>query len=195
MPVCPTRWRLALLLMPIMLHSACAAAQSAGASPPMDDAGVRAFIDACGSHIGNLSEMEGYLRNAGFTPAPKDFAARLLHGGPGNVWLMPLPDRVAVATQTDGLLCRVYVQGGDVKQERSYFMRTIEGIARPGLVVTKTSDGDISTGNGPARYVAYRVSARPARPGTTDRLYSIATSDSPTAPLSAIMTVAAAKAD
>jgi hypothetical protein len=175
-------------LVPIALRSEGAAAQI------IDDAGVRAFIDAC-SHVGSLSETEGYLRDAGFIPAPNDFAARLLHGGSGNVWLMRLPDRVAVVTQPDGLLCRVYVQGGDVTKELSYFMRVIEGIGRPGLVVTKTSDGDITTGSGPARYVAYRVVPPSSKPGTIGRFYSITTTNSPTAPLSTIMTAAVAKTD
>jgi len=72
-------------MMSVMLRSACALAQ-VNSSPPFDDPGFRAFMDACASHVGKLAETESYLRTAGFMPAPKDFATRLLHGGPGDVW-------------------------------------------------------------------------------------------------------------
>jgi hypothetical protein len=186
------RGRLVITLATALLGAGSVVAEPAPTPPLMDDAGIRTFLQAC-AHIGDLSATDSYLRGAGFTPAPQDFAARLLKGGTGDVWLMPLPDRVAIVTQPDGQLCRVYIQGGDADKEEKYFVRIIEGLARPGLSVTKTSDQKISSGKWPTHYLAYRVGAKPAKIGATDRLFSIGVTDSPGAPLSTIMTAAAVK--
>ncbi len=187
--------RLIISSIMVISGSSHVMAQSSNTAAPFDDAGIRTLLNVCAPYIGNVSGAESYLQTAGFAHAPTDFAARILKGAPGSVWLMPPPDRVAVVTQPDGLLCRVYVQGGDVDKEKKYFVRLIDGITTPGVFVTKTSEQDINQEGFTIHYIAYRVGATAPKPGVVDRLFSIGTNPSPNAPMSTAMTVAAAKPD
>jgi hypothetical protein len=160
---------------------------------PMDELGFRTLVEGCAGNVGNVAASEKYVAGNGFVAAPSDFAAHLLKGEIGKVWLLRAPNGVAVVTHPDGLNCQTYVQHGDVEKYGRYFKRVVEGIARPGIVVEKTGEREIKTGAGPAQYLAYRVGVLQPKPGMVDRLFSLTTIVSPSAPFSVRMTVAAAK--
>ena len=159
------------------------------------DRGFDTFVSGCAASVGSLEGVKAYLASEGFRPAPPAFAAGQFQSPPDHVWLAPLPDQVAVVTQPDGMLCRVYVRGGNIARQVADFRRLVEGMAAPGFFARKTQDGALSTARGPAQYLQYHVGADAPQPGATGRLFSIATSDQPGAPFSTIMTVGAVAAE
>jgi hypothetical protein len=153
-------------------------------------AALQAFTEGCALHLGDLAGAVAALNAQGLRPPPPAFSPPFSRAPNDTLLLRPEPDLgIAAVVAPDALTCRVYLQQGELAVLRSDFIRVVEGIARPGVVVAKVSE----TTTGPVANLAYRVSV-PAQTGAgADRLFSLTTNTAPASGVGAILTVAAVR--
>ncbi|MBB5692866.1 NMCC_0638 family (lipo)protein [Muricoccus pecuniae] len=130
-------------------------------------AAMGSFMQIC-ARLLTGGESLAAAREAGFTPLPADRAAPLLRGAQGEVLAARggSTGALVLILLTRPLACSMRLQRMDVETAEALFVRLAEGVARPGLRVTRAFDGEVPVpGARPARQITYRLSTgQPGRP-------------------------------
>lgn len=159
----------------------------AGASTPVQQAEAFAniFATTCAKYASSLGALRTKL--APLPTMPADKAAYFLQGQPGKVWPVPDPHGSFVVAIPDGQnLCAVYARRVGVPQSVAWFKKLANEAPAP-MVARQVQDSkSASPLNGTAHTIAYEWAA----PDATKRvLYSLTTSESPTADLQGLASV------
>lgn len=167
--------------------AASGSSTAAGASTPAQqaDAFANIFATTCAKYASSLGALRTKL--APLPTMPADKAAYFLQGQPGKVWPVPDPHgSFVVAIPDDQNLCAVYARRVGVPQTVAWFKKMATEAPVP-MVARQVKDSkSASPQNGTAHTIAYEWAA----PDSTKRvLYSLTTSESPTADLQGLASV------
>ena len=167
--------------------NAAGSGPSAGASTPVQQAEAFAniFATTCAKYASSLGALRTKL--APLPTMPADKAAYFMQGQPGKVWPVPDPHGSFVVAIPDGQnLCAVYARRVGVPQSVAWFKKLANEAPAP-MVARQVQDSkSASPLNGTAHTIAYEWAA----PDATKRvLYSLTTSESPTADLQGLASV------
>ncbi|WP_159347466.1 NMCC_0638 family (lipo)protein [Roseomonas harenae] len=157
------RFRLSLaarLLPALLLVLPALPARAAGPLTDETAAAMGSFLQIC-ARVLTGGDSAAAAREAGFTAVPAARAAPLLHGATGQVMVArggSVQGIVLILTSRP-LACSMRLQRMDVETAEALFVRLAEGVARPGLTVTRAFDGTVpAPGAGVARQITYRLS-------------------------------------
>jgi hypothetical protein len=157
------RFRLSLaarLLPALLLVLPALPARAAGPLTDETAAAMGSFLQIC-ARVLTGGDSAAAAREAGFTAVPAARAAPLLHGATGQVMVArggSVQGIVLILTSRP-LGCSMRLQRMDVETAEVLFVRLAEGVARPGLTVTRAFDGTVpAPGAGVARQITYRLS-------------------------------------
>jgi hypothetical protein len=141
------RFRLSLaarLLPALLLVLPALPARAAGPLTDETAAAMGSFLQIC-ARVLTGGDSAAAAREAGFTAVPAARAAPLLHGATGQVMVArggSVQGIVLILTSRP-LACSMRLQRMDVETAEALFVRLAEGVARPGLTVTRAFDGTV----------------------------------------------------
>lgn len=124
-------------------------------------AAMGSFLQICASVLTG-GDSAAAARGAGFTALPTERAASLLGSAQGQVMVARggATGALVLVLTTRPLACSMRLQRMDVETAEALFARLAEGVARPGLTVTRAFDGMVPVpGAGMARQITYRLSS------------------------------------
>jgi hypothetical protein len=157
------RFRLSLaarLLPALLLVLPALPARAAGPLTDETAAAMGSFLQIC-ARVLTGGDSAAAAREAGFTAVPAARATPLLHGATGQVMVArgSSVQGIVLILTSRPLGCSMRLQRMDVETAEALFVRLAEGVARPGLTVTRAFDGTVPVpGAGVARQITYRLS-------------------------------------
>jgi hypothetical protein len=191
-------WWLGLLLggfVAAVTRAQTVAPKPAPSPAEISRAALVAYGDGCAAHVGHAVEMNTWAQQNHFVPAPPRVVALFAARAASTAWIVPGPGvSLALVAQQDGLLCHVYAQHADVDLARALFVKLMEGVRRPGLLVEQKQDAEVVRGDRRVRVVAYMVQREQHQPGEAARAFAITLNAAPDAAFAIIATAGAVKA-
>lgn len=141
------------------------------ASPPLTppasqreeqaDYATSLFMDSCVAHITKAADLATWIEERHLPTVEPDLAAKILAGGPGQVWSAagPLGQFFLIVVPINPTLnqCSVWAHRADAERMTGHFQRLLEGTARSGLGVTVVSDQPIEGPGGTYRQLIYNL--------------------------------------
>ncbi|MFH5924733.1 NMCC_0638 family (lipo)protein [Roseomonas xinghualingensis] len=150
-------------LQATLLTGALLLAPPAWAAAPLTEetaAAMGSFLQIC-ARVLTGGDSAGAAKEAGFTALPAERAAPLLGRAQGQVMVARggAVGGIVLLLTSQPLACSMRLQRMDVETAEALFVRLAEGVARPGLTVTRAFDGNVPVpGAGVARQITYRLS-------------------------------------
>jgi len=119
------------------------------------------FMDACVGHIAKPGDLARWIEERRLPTVEPDLAAKILTGGPGQVWSAagPIGQFFLIVVPINPSLnqCSVWAHRADAERLTGHFERLLQGTARPGLSVTTVADEPIEGPGGAYRQLIYNL--------------------------------------
>lgn len=119
------------------------------------------FMDACVAHIVKPGDLARWIEERRLPTVEPELAARILDGGPGQVWSAAGPMGqfflIVVPINPNLNQCSVWAHRADAERMTGHFERLLQGTARSGLTVTTVADESIQGPGGAYRQLIYNL--------------------------------------
>lgn len=142
--------------------TALPAAAAAAAADPGATFLTRLYIDVCVPNIGKPDQVRQWAEQHHLEPVRNPEALNVFvgPGDKGAAWAIPaVAGSFALSLRGTTKACAVWARTADPSEVETYFKRIVEGVKRPGLVVTVDQNKTVPSPSGQARALVYNVTA------------------------------------